>query len=191
MRITLWENGVDLVDKDIINSIVDQPVVVVTSLTVDIYNDKTVTSKRIRKLYKKRLCLKVTWGTVEARWQMQVIYETPPLEEEFIEWVQSLKHAGRCMKLIWVPPINGQAETMFPPKYTSFEPIPKHTNPFGCLDNIILFSGLDESGNEKYPAQVVLDGHFAVGSLELGGGNGAAGVAGTTNVAVLLTALHL
>ncbi|KAF9591443.1 hypothetical protein IFM89_004141 [Coptis chinensis] len=38
MRITLWENGVDLVDKDIINSTVDQPVVVVTSLTVDIYN---------------------------------------------------------------------------------------------------------------------------------------------------------
>ncbi|KAF9623462.1 hypothetical protein IFM89_003046 [Coptis chinensis] len=67
-----------------------------------------------------------------------------------------------------------------------------HTNFFGCLNNnIILFSGLDESGNEKRPAQAVLDGHFAAGSLESGGGNGAAGVAGTTNVAVLLTAFHL
>ncbi|KAF9624948.1 hypothetical protein IFM89_016196, partial [Coptis chinensis] len=37
MRITLWENAVDLVDKDIINSTVDLPVVIVTSLTVDIY----------------------------------------------------------------------------------------------------------------------------------------------------------
>ncbi|KAF9598713.1 hypothetical protein IFM89_029963, partial [Coptis chinensis] len=75
----------------------------------------------------------------------------------------------RCMKVIWVPPINGQAKTMFPPEYTSSDPIPKHTNSFGCLNNnIILFSGLDESGNEKGPAQAVLDGHFAAGSLELG-----------------------
>ncbi|KAF9599734.1 hypothetical protein IFM89_001680 [Coptis chinensis] len=95
------------------------------------------------------------------------------------------------MKVIWVPPINGQAETMFPPEYTSSDPIPKHTNSFGCLNNIILFSGLDESGNEKRPAQAILDGRFAAGSLESGGGNGAARVAGTTNVAVLLTALHL
>ncbi|KAF9590197.1 hypothetical protein IFM89_031852 [Coptis chinensis] len=73
------------------------------------------------------------------------------------------------MKVIWVPPINGQAETMFPPEYTSSYPIPKHTNSFGCLNNIILFSGLDEFGNEKRPAQAILDGHFAAGSLERAG----------------------
>ncbi|KAF9623817.1 hypothetical protein IFM89_005402 [Coptis chinensis] len=38
--------------------------------------------------------LNVTWGTLEARWQMSVISETPPLEEEFREWVQAMKHAG-------------------------------------------------------------------------------------------------
>ncbi|KAF9600168.1 hypothetical protein IFM89_004992 [Coptis chinensis] len=72
------------------------------------------------------------------------------------------------MKVIWVPPINGQGETMFPPEYTSSDPIPNHTNSFSCLNNIILFSGLDEFGNEKRPAQAILDGHFAAGSLELG-----------------------
>ncbi|KAF9596786.1 hypothetical protein IFM89_013333 [Coptis chinensis] len=52
MRITLWENGVDLVDKDIINSTVDQPVVPVTSLIVDIYNGVYyLNSRRATKIY--------------------------------------------------------------------------------------------------------------------------------------------
>ncbi|KAF9591060.1 hypothetical protein IFM89_001270 [Coptis chinensis] len=52
MRITLWENAVDLVDKDIINSTVDQPVVVVTSLTVDIYTGVYyLNSTRATKIY--------------------------------------------------------------------------------------------------------------------------------------------
>ncbi|KAF9596878.1 hypothetical protein IFM89_013926 [Coptis chinensis] len=79
------------------------------------------------------------------------------------------------MKVIWVPPINGQAKTMFPPEYTSSDPIPKHTNSFGCLNNnIILFSGLDESGNEKRPAQtgagagIIRDGLGAYGERILG-----------------------
>ncbi|PIA50815.1 hypothetical protein AQUCO_01200224v1 [Aquilegia coerulea] len=38
--------------------------------------------------------LSVTWGRSEARWQMAVISESLPLEEEFNEWVKAMKKDG-------------------------------------------------------------------------------------------------
>lgn len=38
--------------------------------------------------------LSVNWGKSEARWQMAVISESPPLEVEFNEWVKAMKKDG-------------------------------------------------------------------------------------------------